>query len=61
MRHPLLLHSVSYAGLWGQSFLPVDAFLAKFPGEPFALRLGAQSLVELGQYAKGREDRKSVV
>lgn len=33
----------------------VDAFLAKFPGEPFALRLGAQSLVELGQYAKGRD------
>lgn len=29
MRHPLLLHSVSYAGLWGQAFLPVDAFLGK--------------------------------
>ena len=33
----------------------VDAFLAKFPGEPFALRLGAQSMVELGEYAKGRD------
>lgn len=29
MRHPLLLHSVSYAGLWGQAFLTVDEFLAK--------------------------------
>ncbi len=29
MRHPLLLHSVSYAGLWGQAYLPIDAFLAK--------------------------------
>jgi sugar phosphate isomerase/epimerase len=29
MRHPLLLHSVSYAGLWGQAFLTVDAFLDK--------------------------------
>lgn len=28
MPHPLLLHSVSYAGLWGQAFLPVDAFIA---------------------------------
>jgi sugar phosphate isomerase/epimerase len=25
----LLLHSVSYAGLWGQEFLPVDAFVDK--------------------------------
>lgn len=25
----LLLHSVSYAGLWGQDFLPVDAFVDK--------------------------------
>jgi len=25
----LLLHSVSYAGLWGQAFLPVDAFVEK--------------------------------
>ena len=25
----LLLHSVSYAGLWGQAFLPVDEFVAK--------------------------------
>lgn len=29
MRHPLLLHSVSYAGLWGQAFLSVDDFIAK--------------------------------
>lgn len=29
MSHPLLLHSVSYAGLWGQDFLPVEAFLEK--------------------------------
>jgi len=29
MSHPLLLHSVSYAGLWGQAFLAVDAFVAK--------------------------------
>ncbi len=29
MHHPLLLHSVSYAGLWGQAFLPVDEFLTK--------------------------------
>lgn len=26
---PLLLHSVSYAGLWGQAFLSVDDFIAK--------------------------------
>ena len=26
---PALLHSVSYAGLWGQAFLPVDDFLDK--------------------------------
>lgn len=26
---PLLLHSVSYAGLWGQAFLPLDAFIDK--------------------------------
>lgn len=25
----LLLHSVSYAGLWGQAFLPVDEFVSK--------------------------------
>src|SRR6478672_11740030 len=25
----LLLHSVSYAGLWGQAFLPVDEVVAK--------------------------------
>ena len=29
MRHPLLLHSVSYAGLWGQAFLSVEEFIAK--------------------------------
>lgn len=29
MRHPLLLHSVSYAGLWGQAFLTIDEFVAK--------------------------------
>lgn len=29
MRHPLLLHSVSYAGLWGQAALSVDAFVEK--------------------------------
>lgn len=29
MHHPLLLHSVSYAGLWGQAFLSVEDFLAK--------------------------------
>ena len=26
---PALLHSVSYAGLWGQAFLPVEGFLDK--------------------------------
>jgi sugar phosphate isomerase/epimerase len=26
---PLLLHSVSYAGLWGQAFLPLDRFIDK--------------------------------
>ena len=26
---PALLHSVSYAGLWGQAFLPVDEFVDK--------------------------------
>jgi sugar phosphate isomerase/epimerase len=26
---PLLLHSVSYAGLWGQAFLPLDQFFDK--------------------------------
>ncbi len=26
---PALLHSVSYAGLWGQAFLPVEEFLDK--------------------------------
>lgn len=29
MRHPLLLHSVSYAGLWGQAYLSVDDFIVK--------------------------------
>lgn len=29
MSRTLLLHSVSYAGLWGQAFLPVDRFIAK--------------------------------
>jgi sugar phosphate isomerase/epimerase len=29
MPHPLLLHSVSYAGLWGQAFLPVEHFVAR--------------------------------
>ena len=29
MRHPLLLHSVSYAGLWKQAALPVGEFLHK--------------------------------
>jgi sugar phosphate isomerase/epimerase len=27
--HTLLLHSISYGGLWGQAFLPVDQFVAK--------------------------------
>src|SRR4051812_37489220 len=26
---PALLHSVSYAGLWGQAFLPLDDFVEK--------------------------------
>ena len=26
---PLLLHSVSYAGFWGQAFLPLDRFIDK--------------------------------
>jgi sugar phosphate isomerase/epimerase len=29
MSYPLLLHSVSYAGLWGQAYLSVDEFIAK--------------------------------
>ncbi|MCX6593731.1 MAG: sugar phosphate isomerase/epimerase [Acidobacteria bacterium] len=29
MNNPLLLHSVSYAGLWGQAFLPVEGVLDK--------------------------------
>jgi sugar phosphate isomerase/epimerase len=29
MRHPILLHSVSYAGLWGQAFLSVEDFVSK--------------------------------
>src|SRR3712207_7000330 len=29
MAHDLLLHSVSYAGLWGQAFLSVDEFVRK--------------------------------
>ena len=29
MAHPLLLHSVSYAGLWGQAYLSVEEFIAK--------------------------------
>lgn len=29
MTHPLLLHSVSYAGLWGQAFLSVADFVEK--------------------------------
>lgn len=29
MSRTLLLHSVSYAGLWGQAFLPVDRVVAK--------------------------------
>ncbi len=33
----------------------VDAFLAKFPGELFALRIAAQALVDLGEYTRGRD------
>jgi sugar phosphate isomerase/epimerase len=29
MSHPLLLHSVSYAGLWGQAYLPLEQVIAK--------------------------------
>ena len=29
---PAVLHSVSYAGFWGQTFLPLDAFLDKAAG-----------------------------
>lgn len=29
MNHPLLLHSVSYAGFWGQAYLSVDHFIDK--------------------------------
>lgn len=29
MRHPLLLHSVSYAGLWGQASLTVEDFISR--------------------------------
>ena len=29
---PALLHSVSYAGLWGQAFLPVEEFIDKAAG-----------------------------
>jgi sugar phosphate isomerase/epimerase len=29
MSRTLLLHSVSYAGLWGQAYLPVDRFVTK--------------------------------
>jgi len=29
MSHSLLLHSVSYAGLWGQAYLSADEFIAK--------------------------------
>ncbi|MBI4910155.1 MAG: sugar phosphate isomerase/epimerase [Acidobacteria bacterium] len=29
MKNPSLLHSVSYAGLWGQAYLSVDDFVAK--------------------------------
>ena len=32
MRHPLLLHSVSYAGLWGQAYLSIDDFVSKAAG-----------------------------
>jgi sugar phosphate isomerase/epimerase len=37
--NPLLLHSVSYAGLWGQSFLDVGDFIAK------AAELGFQGVM----------------
>lgn len=33
--NPLLLHSVSYAGLWGQAFLSVEDFVAKAAGLGF--------------------------
>ncbi len=33
----------------------VEAFLAKFPGELFALRIAAQALVDLGEYNRGRD------
>lgn len=33
----------------------IDAFLAKYPGELFALHLGAQAMVELGEYTRGRD------
>jgi sugar phosphate isomerase/epimerase len=29
LNHPLVLHSVSYSGSWGQHFLPVEQFLDK--------------------------------
>jgi sugar phosphate isomerase/epimerase len=29
MKHPYLLHSVSYAGLWGQAYLSVDQVVSK--------------------------------
>jgi sugar phosphate isomerase/epimerase len=43
MRHPLLLHSVSYAGLWGQAYLPIDEFVAK------AAALGFDGVMLMGK------------
>ena len=41
---PALLHSVSYAGLWGQAFLPVDEFLDK------AAALGYQGVMLMAKH-----------
>jgi sugar phosphate isomerase/epimerase len=40
---PALLHSVSYAGLWGQAFLPIEAFLDK------AAALGYQGVMRMAK------------
>jgi len=40
---PALLHSVSYAGLWGQAFLPVEDFLDK------AAALGYEGVMLMGK------------
>lgn len=60
----LLLHSVSYAGLWGQAYLPVNEFIAKaadlgFGGVMLMAKRPHVSLLDYG--AKERAELRSLL